>query len=221
MASTTGITGNRRAFSWGFSVATAFTLALHAIAFLMILAPVLAPHAAERIKDDGVLIQVIEPLPEPPKPPPPPPEPPQKPLPQVVHRALQPPPVTPPPTSPVVVSEPSPVAEVAPPPIPPTPNQASTDVRASARISYSRQYRPQYPTQAIRLRQEGTVQLKVLVGVDGNPLEIRVMDSSGYRRLDQAAIAAARQWKFNPAKQNGVPRQGWAIIPIEFSLKRF
>ncbi|MGB8634216.1 MAG: energy transducer TonB [Rhodanobacteraceae bacterium] len=217
MESTTDVTGHRRPFNWGFSVATALTLALHASAFLMIMAPVLAPHAAERIKDDAAWVHVIEPQPEPPKPPPPAPEPPQKPPTQVVHRT--PTPVLQPPDPPVVMSEPSPMAKVATPPSPPTAHQSSTNVRPSARISYREKYRPQYPIQAIRMRQEGTVQLKILVSEDGNPLKIQVSHSSGYRSLDQAAIAAARQWKFNPARQDGVPRQGWVIIPIEFGLR--
>ena len=220
MASTTGIIDTYRAFNWRVSLATAFTVALHAMAFLMILAPVMAPHATERVAKTDVQVHVITAVPEPPKPPPPPPQPPQKPQPQVVHSVVQPPPIQPP-TSPLVVSEPSPVAEVAPPPMPPTAHPANTDARPSAMVSYRSKYRPKYPMQAIRQRQEGTVQLKILVGVHGSPLKIQVMNSSGYRSLDQAAIAAARQWRFNPAMENGAPRQGWVIIPVEFSLERF
>lgn len=220
MTSTADISNKQRPFNWGFSLATACTLALHAVAFLMILAPVTAPQAAERIMDKSIVVHMPDPQLEPPKPPPPAPEPPQKPLPQVSRTALQPPPVQLPPASPVLVSEASPLAEVALPPMPPTPHQANTNVRPSAVVSYSSKYQPKYPMQAIRQRQEGTVQLKILVGVEGKPLKIRIMNSSGYRSLDHAAIAAARQWKFNPARQNGVPRQGWVIIPIEFSLKR-
>ncbi len=219
MGSTTEIDGHRRPFNWGYSVATALTLALHASAFLMIMAPVLAPHAAERITDDAAIVNIIDPPPQELKPPPPAPEPPQKPRPQVMHRTPQPDPL--PPVAPVVTSEPSPMSQVPVLPTPPTTDQPRIDVGPSAKVSYREKYRPQYPLQAIRMRQEGTVQLKILVGTDGNPLQIRVAHSSGYRSLDMAAIAAARQWKFNPARQDGIARQGWVIIPVEFGLNRF
>lgn len=220
MASSSRIFGRHRAFNWRYSFATAFTVALHTVAFLMILAPVMAPRATERVVKSDVQVTVITADPERPKPPPPAPQPPQKPQTRVAHTIAQPP-ISPPPIVPVVVAESSPRAEVAPPPRPPTPQQADADVRPSALVRYRHKFPPKYPAQAIRQRQEGTVTLKVLVGVGGDPLQIQVMGSSGYRSLDQAAIAAARQWKFNPATRNGVPRQGWVIIPIEFSLDRF
>ena len=218
MESTKDITGSRRPFNWRFSLATAFTVALHAVAFMLMLAPVLAPHASERPRDRNVEINLIEPPPTPPKPPPPAPEPPQRPHPQIVHRDLQPVQI---PTPPVAIDEPSPMAQTALPLTPPAPQQASSNVGPSAMVSYRDKYPPKYPIQAIRQQQEGIVKLKILVGTDGSPLKIELSDSSGHRSLDRAAIAAARQWKFNPATENGVPRQGWVIIPVAFNLNRY
>lgn len=77
---------------------------------------------------------------------------------------------------------------------------------------------PKYPPASIRQHQEGEVMLKVLVGVDGAPEEITVERSSGHRELDQAAIAAAKTWVFNPGRKDGKPYRGYALVPIKFSL---
>lgn len=77
---------------------------------------------------------------------------------------------------------------------------------------------PKYPPQAARQHQEGTVILKVLVGIDGSPQDITVEKSSGSRLLDRAAIDAVKNWKFNPGQKGGKPSPGYALVPIEFKL---
>jgi protein TonB len=77
---------------------------------------------------------------------------------------------------------------------------------------------PRYPATAIRRHEEGEVVLKVLVGVDGAPLKIEVERSSRSRDLDQAAIEAVKNWKFNPSVRDGRPVEGWALVPISFKL---
>ncbi len=66
---------------------------------------------------------------------------------------------------------------------------------------------------------QGTVTLRVLVDVDGSPLEVRVERSSGNRSLDNAARAQVlRQWKFQPATDNGRAVQAYGLVPIDFKL---
>jgi protein TonB len=77
---------------------------------------------------------------------------------------------------------------------------------------------PRYPPIAIREHHSGKVILKVLIGIDGSPKEVTVEKSSGYRELDQAAIAAAKTWIFNPGTRNGKPYEGYALVPIDFNL---
>jgi len=78
---------------------------------------------------------------------------------------------------------------------------------------------PKYPPQAVREHHSGKCILKVLIGVDGSPKEVTVEKSSGYRELDQAAIAAAKTWVFNPGKRNGQLYEGYALVPIDFTLQ--
>jgi len=70
------------------------------------------------------------------------------------------------------------------------------------------------------MRHQGTVILLVLVGVNGQPLEVKVDKSSGYHELDRAAIRAAKGWQFNPGTTDGVPTKGWARVPVTFKLNQ-
>jgi protein TonB len=77
---------------------------------------------------------------------------------------------------------------------------------------------PIYPPRCLRMGIEGRVRLRVLVGEDGRPQDAAVGTSSGDAGLDQAALDAVREWRFEPAKRNGVPVRAWCIVPITFSL---
>jgi protein TonB len=67
--------------------------------------------------------------------------------------------------------------------------------------------------------EEGTVVVRVLVREDGIPTEITLYKTSGYKRLNDAALAAVAGWKFNPAIKDGKPIQWWVAVPIVFKLQ--
>jgi protein TonB len=75
------------------------------------------------------------------------------------------------------------------------------------------QSRVAYPAESIRREEEGEVLLRVLVGREGDPREIRVVRSSGVRRLDEAArrgVGGAAPLPSSP---------GWYEVPVRFSLR--
>ena len=78
---------------------------------------------------------------------------------------------------------------------------------------------PEYPRRSRALREQGLVSLRVHVSEAGVPDAIELDRSSGYRRLDDAAIAAVWRWRFAPARQDGREIAGWAIVPIRFALR--
>lgn len=80
---------------------------------------------------------------------------------------------------------------------------------------------PPYPGKAVRERLTGTVVLEILVDVDGLPMEVRVVESSGHRELDRAArrVVLAR-WRFVPATVDGHAVQALGRVPIEFKLEQ-
>jgi protein TonB len=49
-------------------------------------------------------------------------------------------------------------------------------------------------------------------------MEVQVLKSSGNQMLDQEALAAARKWKFSPAKQRDKFVRVYISIPMEFKL---
>jgi protein TonB len=77
---------------------------------------------------------------------------------------------------------------------------------------------PVYPPRCLRMGIEGRVKVRVLVGENGRPQVVTLGESSGESALDQAAIDAVREWRFEPAKRNGVPVRAWAVVPVEFKL---
>jgi TonB family protein len=66
----------------------------------------------------------------------------------------------------------------------------------------------------------GAVMLDVLVSADGRAAEVVVKRSSGYRILDQAAVAAVRHWLFQPGRTEGLPVASHVDVPVRFRLHR-
>lgn len=77
---------------------------------------------------------------------------------------------------------------------------------------------PRYPSASRRAHEEGTVMLKVLVSPDGRAQDLMVATSSGFARLDDAALATVKRWAFVPARQAGRPVSAWVLVPVTFEL---
>ena len=79
--------------------------------------------------------------------------------------------------------------------------------------------RPRYPMMARRRGYEGVVILRVLVSRDGEALDVRISETSGYSMLDEEAKKAVKKFLFEPGKEDGVITDMWVNIPIRFQLK--
>jgi protein TonB len=78
--------------------------------------------------------------------------------------------------------------------------------------------KPQYPMDALRREESGTVTLALLVGADGKVTSSRIEHSSGFRDLDKAAVNALTLCTFKPATNNGTPEAGWAKLSYVWTL---
>ena len=78
---------------------------------------------------------------------------------------------------------------------------------------------PPYPRQSRQLGEEGKLTLKLELNENGRVKEIQVLNSSGYHRLDEAAVAAVKTWRCNPPLQNGQPVRAIALQPFSFVLE--
>lgn len=115
----------------------------------------------------------------------------------------------------VPVPAPAPVVSEAPKPAPaPLP---VTQPRFNA--DYLDNPKPAYPSISRRMGEEGEVRLRVHVDTAGNARQVEISHSSGFPRLDQAALDTVRQWRFIPARQGDQAISAWVIVPILFSLR--
>lgn len=113
-----------------------------------------------------------------------------------------------------VQATPSPVA--APPA--PAPAPAVHRVPASA-LRYVTLPPVEVPRASRRLRESGTVVLRVVVDVQGLPRSVAVLQSSGFARLDEQAVFAMRRARFAPCTDNGRPVECESDAPIAYELE--
>ena len=193
----------------------------------------LLKRAEEIIVPVEVLAQIID-LPTPKTAPPVPRLTPPVPIKQA---ATKPTPITQ--TAPPIltVNDPAPEAAafVAPAPQPPAPIAAvsvpvtavaSAPSAAPAKVvlpssdaEYLNNPKPPYPPMSKRLSEQGNVMVRIYIDADGLPQKAELQKTSGFERLDQAALAVVMKWRYVPGKRNGVPEAMWMGTTIKFILE--
>lgn len=93
-------------------------------------------------------------------------------------------------------------------------------VGPSASADYLKNPHPKYPKMSLRRKEAGTVLLALTVTADGRAKDVRVLKTSGYPRLDKAALEAVKDWRFIPAKRLGRPVDVDYELPIHFKLRQ-
>jgi len=78
---------------------------------------------------------------------------------------------------------------------------------------------PNYPALSRRLNEQGVVVLQVTLNEDGAVAAARVQSSSGFVRLDTAALVAVRSWHCTLPTRNGQPVRATALQPFHFVLQ--
>jgi protein TonB len=63
------------------------------------------------------------------------------------------------------------------------------------------------------------VRVRVWVNTDGRASQGDIAQSSGHRRLDEAALNTVLRWRFSPGMVNGSEQAMWVEVPVEFVLK--
>jgi len=120
----------------------------------------------------------------------------------------------------VVVAEPAPSAAIAPL-LTETDSNAAVAVPVSAPVLNATAYYnapPLYPRLSRKLREQGTVVLQLTVLASGKVADVTVQQSSGYPRLDQAALSAVQHWRYQPAQRAGEAIDYRYRQRVEFSL---
>jgi len=105
-------------------------------------------------------------------------------------------------------------------PPPPKPHQTGP-LRVGGNVQAARilnRVQPVYPPLARQTRISGTVRLHAIIGKDGAITSLEVM--SGHPLLQQAALDAVRQWRYQPTLLNGEPVDVDTTIDVIFSLNQ-
>jgi len=76
---------------------------------------------------------------------------------------------------------------------------------------------PEYSEEARKAKYQGTCVLWLIVGPDGHPRDIRVSRTLGLG-LDEKAIEAVKNWKFEPAMKDGKPVAVQINVEVDFRL---
>ena len=86
--------------------------------------------------------------------------------------------------------------------------------RECAERGIARHYPPMLRERGI----EGRVVLRVRVDELGQPAEVRILDGSGWRLMDEAARQMTQECRFQPARRGSQPLASWIEYPVRFAL---
>jgi TonB family protein len=76
---------------------------------------------------------------------------------------------------------------------------------------------PEFSEEARKAKYQGTCTVELIVGIDGHPSDIHIASSLGMG-LDEKAIEAVKNWRFEPALKDGHPVPVRIQIEVDFHL---
>ena len=122
-----------------------------------------------------------------------------------------------------VITPPSPPVEMvetsAPEPVPVPAPTGPVTLSTELSVTCPELSPPSYPSLSRRLGEEGKLVLRVELDENGHVSTASVVESSSYKRLDEAALAAVKTWRCNPSLRNGQPVRAVALQPFNFVLQ--
>ena len=206
------------------SLAMSAVLITHTLVFGVMLLPA-APIAAIALPPPEPPWVEVSQTPLPPPPPPKPTPPPVRPAPIVQPITATPPTAPPIETPTLLATTQSPSEDIGDPignPIAPTiidpPAAVGGNVSESI-LKVLRSPPPRFPPELVRAGFSGTVEFSVLVGIDGTAEDIKLMKSSGNRKLDRSTLShIKRYWRFKAPEQNGQVVPGWGRGRVTFTM---
>lgn len=103
-------------------------------------------------------------------------------------------------------------ADPAPPAPPPLVNSMQ-DPR------YLKDFQPAYPAAELRAERNGTVSVRVLIGIDGRVKDVRQLAATSPAFFEATRRQALAKWRFKPATRGGVPEESWKVMNVRFELE--
>lgn len=93
-----------------------------------------------------------------------------------------------------------------------TPQQLASYLKRSKYVS------PEYPSKALSQRLGGAVTVEYIVGTNGDPRDVRVIEANPPGVFDRAALNAVKRWHYDPVVINGTPVEVPVRTAIRFEL---
>ena len=122
-----------------------------------------------------------------------------------------------------VAPTPQPPAPIATPSVPvaavPAPAAPSKAPAPTCVEDYISQPKPPYPRLSKSLGEQGTSSIRVLFSPSGLPLKAELLSSSGFERLDKAAVDGAMSWRFVSCRNAAAATDHWESAPVRFGLE--
>lgn len=97
--------------------------------------------------------------------------------------------------------------------------QRTANATRSALADFGSCAKPQYPQADIDAGHQGTVTLSFLVDPRGTVTDSKVLRSSGFASMDEAAHGALRRCRFHPALHQGRPVTEWTSVQYVWTLE--
>jgi TonB family protein len=85
-------------------------------------------------------------------------------------------------------------------------------------ITIAHRVQPIYSDASVRAEEQGCVVAGILIDERGHVSKVEVVQSSGFRRLDQSVVNALRQWTFTRHANGSRPIPAWTKIAYGFHL---
>lgn len=122
-----------------------------------------------------------------------------------------------------VAPTPQPLAPIAPPSVPvvavAAPAAPAKAVVPTCVEDYLSQPDPPYPTLSSRMGEQGVAEIRVLFSTTGLPLKAELLKTSGFERLDKAALEGTKRWRFVSCRSVVAATDHWESTSVAFKLK--
>jgi periplasmic protein TonB len=95
-----------------------------------------------------------------------------------------------------------------------------TPAQLAANLKRVRYTAPEFPAKALAQHISGSVTIEYIVGTNGDPRDVRVIEAMPPGVFDRAAIAAVKRWHYDPVIASGAPVEVPVRSTIRFELPR-
>jgi TonB family protein len=92
------------------------------------------------------------------------------------------------------------------------------DLPEDVELKLIKRVEPKYPREALKKLMGGKIVLEAIIDKEGNVIDVKVIDGE-HDILNNAAIDAVKQWKYEPYKEKGIPKKVRYKVTVDFKVR--